>query len=129
QYRAVREEIGLLDRSEVGKLAITGKDRFAWLQGMVSNDVRLLEQGQRSLQACVLDATGHLLSDLTLMNVVGADPFSGVLSLPESDFILAVLPRINLEKIVGILDRFLIMEEVEIADVTEKLACLSLQGP
>src|SRR5262249_12035524 len=118
QYRAVRENVGLIDRSDVGKLAIRGPDRFSWLQGMVSNDVRLLEKGATRLQACVLDATGHLLSDLTLINVTGDDPF-----------LLIDLPRTNLEKIAAIFDRFLIMEEVEIEDVTDKIACLSLQGP
>ncbi len=128
-YRAVREAVGLLDRSEVGKLAITGPDRYTWLQGMVSNDVRLLEQGVPRLQACVLNATGHLLSDLTLIHVTGDNPLAVALHLAESDFILAELPRVNLEKIAAIFDRFLIMEEVEIRDVSAELGCLSLQGP
>ena len=42
QYKAVRESIGLIDRSDVGKIAIYGEDRFTWLQGMVSNDVKPL---------------------------------------------------------------------------------------
>jgi aminomethyltransferase len=129
QYRAVREAVGLLDRSEVGKLAILGPDRFTWLQGMVSNDVRLLEKGARRLQACVLNATGHLLSDLTLVNVTGDSPLAAALDTAGPDFVLAELPRANVEKIVAVFDRLLIMEDVEIRDVSAELGCLSLQGP
>lgn len=131
QYDAVREKIGLIDRSDVGKLAITGPDRFTWLQGMVSNDVRLLEQGVPRLQACILDATGHLLSDLTLINVRQdtPDPFASVPQVGNKDFVLLDLPRENTAKIAMLLDRFLIMEDVEILDVSDWLGCWSLQGP
>src|SRR5581483_215921 len=129
EYHAVREEAGLLDRSAVGKLAIIGPDRYSWLQGMVSNNVRLLEQGAASLPACILDATGHLLTFLTLIAVPGTSPIAAALGLGETDFVLADLPRANVEKIYTLLDRFLILEEVELEDVSDRLGCLSLQGP
>ena len=118
QYKAVREGIGLIDRSDVGKIAISGEDCYTWLQGMVSNDVRLLENGATGrLQTCVLDATAHVLSDITLINV------------PEDHTILLDLPRANVTKILSLFDRLIITEEVELADVTETLGCFSLQGP
>jgi folate-binding protein YgfZ len=137
QYRAIREDIGLIDRSEVGKLAIVGADRYTWLQGMVSNDVRLLTRPRqdaadttnRNLQACILSATGHVLTDLTLIDVTGAQEMATALGLAAPDFVLLDLPRINLDKIATLLDRFLITEDVEIVDVSDALACLSLQGP
>lgn len=119
QYRAVRETQGWMERADVGRLAIRGEDRFTWLQGMVSNDVRLLEKGTvRRLQACVLDATGHVLTDLTLINWGGEQPF-----------VLAEMPLQNLARIAAQFDRYIIMEDVEIEDVTEKIGCLTLQGP
>src|SRR5579884_2499736 len=129
QCRAVRENVGLLDRSEIGKLAIFGPDRYTWLQGMVSNDTRRLEQGAPSLPACILTPTGHVLTDLTLINVVGENPLAPALGLPAPDFVLAVLPRENAEKIATFLDRYIIMEEVELRDVSEAIGCFSLQGP
>jgi|SRR5581483_3460332 len=129
EYHAVREEAGLLDRSGVGKLAIIGPDRYSWLQGMVSNDVRLLEQGAASLLACILDATGHLLTDLTLIAVPGDSPIAAASGVPDTNFVLAELPRANVEKIRTLLDRFIILEEVELQDVSDRLGCLSLQGP
>jgi folate-binding protein YgfZ len=138
EYQAVRTDVGLIDRSEVGKLAIVGADRYTWLQGMVSNDVRLLQRPpvqdgasamRRSLQACILNATGHVLTDLTLIDVTGASGLAAALGLNAPDFVLLDLPRINLEKIATLLDRFLITEDVEIVDVTARLNCISLQGP
>ncbi len=137
QYRAVRDDVGVIDRGEAGKLAIVGADRYTWLQGMVSNDVRLLTQpcseaeaaASRSLQACILNATGHVMTDLTLIDVNSTSALAAALGLPTQDFVLLDLPRINLDKIAALLDRFLITEDVEIVDVTARLTCVSLQGP
>ncbi|HZT42260.1 MAG TPA: glycine cleavage T C-terminal barrel domain-containing protein [Chthonomonadaceae bacterium] len=129
EYRAVREAVGLLDRAAAGKLALRGSERFSWLQGMVSNDVRLLEQGTKRLLACVLNATGHVLTDLALVDVRGANPLASALGFPEPDFVLADLPRVTLDKIADLFDRYIIMEDVEIEDVSDRLGCFSLQGP
>jgi folate-binding protein YgfZ len=131
QYQAVRTRMGLIDRSHTGKLAIRGTDRFPWLQGMVSSDVRLLEnpQGVTRLPACVLDPTGHLLSDLALVKVRGSGELAASLGLAGEDFVLADLPRENVEKILTVFDRFVIMEDVEIKDVSAAVGCFSLQGP
>src|SRR5579871_1374889 len=96
QYRAVRDDVGVIDRGEAGKLAIVGADRYTWLQGMVSNDVRLLTQPcseaeaavSRSLQACILNATGHVMTDLTLIDVNSTSALAAALGLPTQDFVL-----------------------------------------
>lgn len=129
EYRAVREAVGLLDRSDTGKLALRGSERFPWLQGMVSNDMRLLEQGTTRLLACVLNATGHVLTDLALIHVRGENPLASALGYPDSNFVLADLPRCNLDKIAELFDRYIIMEDVEVEDVSDRLSCFSLQGP
>jgi folate-binding protein YgfZ len=134
QYRAVREDMGVLDRSGVGKLAITGPDRISWLQGMVSNDVTWL--GNKAtyghFRACVLNPTGHILTDLALVpmrEVKGNVRLAEALGLPNEEFLLADLPRENVEKIVTLFDRYIIMEEVEVRDVSDALGCFSFQGP
>ena len=132
QYWAVRNGMGWFDRSQVGKLAITGEDRFTWLQGMVSNDVKWLSHDRfyGQIRACVLDATGHLLSDMTLVRVSGksAAKLTIPLKMAEAELVLADLPRENVAKIGAIFDRFIIMEDVEIHDVSDAIACFSLQG-
>jgi folate-binding protein YgfZ len=130
QYRAVREELGFIDRSETGKIVVSGADRFSWLQGMVSNDVQRIAAPHvyGPLRACVLDPTGHVLSDIALINPHKVPP--GLVSiLGGSEFLLIDLPRPNVARILDLFDRYLITEEVEIRDVTDMLACFSLQGP
>ena len=119
QYRAVREAAGYYKRPEMGWIAVHGADRLTWLQGMVSNDTRLLAQGiVASLPACLLNATGHLVSDMTLINVIGKTPF-----------VLIDLPRANTERVHGLLDRYIIMEDVTLEDWKDHWTCLTLQGP
>jgi folate-binding protein YgfZ len=118
EYEAVRHASGWLLRDEVGWIAARGEDTFTWLQGMVSQDTRLLAEGKVTrLPACVLNATGHLLSDVVLL-CVSTEPPS----------LLIEMPRQNIKKLFTTLDRFLIREEVEL-EVVENLVCLSVQGP
>ena len=115
EYRAVRESAGLLDRSARALIRVSGSDRFSWLQGMVSNDVRPLEAGERSIQACVLTTTGHVLSDLSIVR-------SG------SDLLLD-LPWSTGPRILALLDQYLIVEDVELQMATGEYLRLSVQGP
>ena len=115
EYSAVRSVIGLYDRSARARLVITGRDRFTWLQGMISNDVRRLEHEQASLQACILDATGHMLADPAIIN--------------RGDSLLLDLDWSVRQRTFDTLSQFIIAEDVEIVDQSEFLACISVQGP
>ncbi|MCS6776704.1 MAG: glycine cleavage T C-terminal barrel domain-containing protein [Chloroherpetonaceae bacterium] len=119
QYRAVRDAAGWMQREGLGQLAIRGNDRYTWLQGMVSNDVRPLARGEvQRVQACVLDATGHVLTDLALLNGAGDPPW-----------VLAEMPLQTLTSITAQFERYIIMEDVQLEDVTATVAGISLQGP
>lgn len=129
-YRTVRDSLGWWHREDVGFLAITGPDRFTWLQGMVSNDTRLLANGQTErLPVCFLDATGHLLSDGVLIPVPGTHPLAAAMGVPRQDLLLAELPKTTVARIQAHLDRLLIMEDVELTDVSAKVRAITLQGP
>ena len=45
-YRALRTDGGVVRRTDRGVLTITGADRAAWLQGLVTNDVASLAPGE-----------------------------------------------------------------------------------
>jgi len=129
-YQTVRKSIGWWHREDLGFLAISGLDRFTWLQGMVSNDTRLLANGQTErLPVCFLDATGHLLSDGVLIMVPGTHPLAAALGAKGQDLLLAELPKSTVSRILTHLDRLLIMEDVELADVSTKVRAITLQGP
>ena len=61
EYRALREGAGVIDRSMIGKVTVTGRDRQAFLQGMLTNDVKALTPGQGTA-AAFLDAHGKVMS-------------------------------------------------------------------
>jgi folate-binding protein YgfZ len=62
EYRALVEGVGLLDRSERGKLAVTGEDAGAFLDSMLSNDVAGIDVGG-GVYATLLTHKGRILAD------------------------------------------------------------------
>ncbi|MBV9851493.1 MAG: aminomethyltransferase family protein [Armatimonadetes bacterium] len=117
EYEAVLKpgSVGLTDRSWLGVLELTGRDRQTFLQGMVSNDVAVasLQPGQ-GRRAAFLDSTGHILADLF------------VHALPDK-LLIETDPRC-LDRLAQTLDKYLIMEKVRLRDVSAEWATLALQG-
>jgi len=114
EYRAAREGVALFDRSMLGKLSVTGRDRLAFLQGMLTNDVKDLQPGQGA-PAAFLDAHGKV----TVLLVVYA----------AADRLLIELPASLTEKTLQTLDRYLISEKAYFEGVDDAFAILSVQGP
>ena len=114
EYRAAREAVALFDRSSLGKVTVTGRDRRAFLQGMLTNDVKGLEPGQGA-PAAFLDAHGKVMA---LLVVYAA-----------ADRLLIELPADMTEKTLQILDHFLISEKAYFEAADDAFAILSLQGP
>src|SRR3954464_15132245 len=59
---------GIVDRSERGKLALTGGDAKAFLNGQVTNDVEALTAGH-GLYAAFLTHKGKMLGDLRVLDL------------------------------------------------------------
>lgn len=105
--------VGMIDRSSRAVLRLTGSDRQSFLQGMVSNDVAALAPGI-GCRAAFLDTTGHVLALLGVHN-------TGDALLIETD--QGAAPRF-----VQTLDTYLIMEDVQIHDVSREWVILALRG-
>ena len=105
--------LSVYDRTHRGLLELRGADRQTFLQGMVSNDVSVLRPGQ-SCHAALLDSTGHILADLR----IHAFP----------DFFLLETDPSCLPVLSATLDKLLIMEDVQLADVTDQWATLAVLG-
>ncbi|GJL53504.1 MAG: aminomethyltransferase [Nitrospirales bacterium] len=61
EHLAVRQGVGIADLSLRGLNRITGDDRVAWLQNLISNDIRPLTAGQ-GLYSAFMDHKGKMLS-------------------------------------------------------------------
>ena len=101
----------LFDLSERVKLRLRGEDRLRFLNGQVTNDVRKANLNL-SLPACVLNARGRLEAFL----YISAEP-EALLVDAEPELSSSLQAR---------LERYLIADEVAIADVSEELALFHL---
>ncbi len=113
-YRTITEACGLLDRSERGKLALTGADAEGFLQGQVSNDVESLSPGT-GCYATFLTPKGKMLGDLRI--------------LATGDELLLDTERSSLQALFNLIRRFSIGYDVELHKRTLESGLLSLIGP
>jgi folate-binding protein YgfZ len=128
QYRQLREECGLLDRSERGKILVTGADAAEYLQGQLTNDVESLQEGEGQY-AALLDRKGHMQADLRVLHC-------SAVPLPSIDRernngagIWVDTEAVALPGVLRHLTMYSIGRDVNVADVTAEMAILSLIGP
>jgi aminomethyltransferase len=114
EFTALRSGCAVFDLGWRAKLLVTGGDRQKWLNGMVTNNTRDLAVGHGNYNF-LLNAQGHILGDMYLYN--------------RGDYVLLDTDASQANKLREALDRFIIMDDVEIADASEKLAAVGLQGP
>ena len=113
-YRSATEACGLLDRSERGKLALTGREAKSFLQGQVTNDVEALSPGE-GCYAAFLTPKGKMLGDLRILDA--------------GDEILLDTERVALQELFNMIRRFSIGFDVELHKRTLESGLLSLLGP
>ncbi|MBK8295463.1 MAG: folate-binding protein YgfZ [Solirubrobacterales bacterium] len=70
EYRQIREECGLVNRSGRFSLTVSGPEAAEFLQGQVTNDVEELVSGA-GCYAALLDRKGHMQSDLRILRTTG----------------------------------------------------------
>jgi folate-binding protein YgfZ len=114
ELNALRHGCGLFDLGWRGKLVLSGEDRVRWLNGMVTNNTRDLPQDYGNY-SFVLNAQGHIQGDLLVFQ-------RGEFYVLESE--VREIPRIR-----EFLERFVIMDDVEIGDISEKLTSIGIAGP
>jgi folate-binding protein YgfZ len=114
EYRTVTEACGLLDRSERGKLALTGSEAKSFLQGQVTNDVEALSPGT-GCYAAFLTPKGKMLGDLRVLDA--------------GDELLLDTERVALQGLFNMIRRFAIGYDVSLHKRTLERGLLSLLGP
>jgi folate-binding protein YgfZ len=114
ELNLLRRGCGIFDLGWRGKLVVSGEDRVRWLNGMVTNNTRDLPQdfGNYSF---VLNAQGRIQGDL--------------LAFQRGEFYVLECEVGQIAAIREFLDRFIIMDDVEIGDISEKLTSIGVAGP
>ena len=114
EFSALLKGCGIYDLGFRARLSLTGSDRARWMNGMVTNNVRDLAEG-RGVYAFLLNAQGRILGDMYVCN-------RGESLLVETD-------RSQVEKITATFDHFIIMDDVEVTNISEQETALGLAGP
>src|SRR5918992_4680487 len=113
-YRAMTEGCAVVDRSERGKLALTGSEAKDFLHGQVTNDVEGLEPGT-GCYAAFLTHKGKMLGDLRVLDL--------------GHELLLDTERVALQELFNMIRRYKLGSDVELHKRTLELALLSLVGP
>jgi folate-binding protein YgfZ len=114
EYAAATERAGLIDRSERGKLALTGTQAKEFLQGQVSNDVEALRMGT-GCYAALLTNKGKMLGDLRVLDA--------------GDELLLDTERVALQQLFNTIRRTMIGYDVQLHKRTVERGLFSLLGP
>ena len=117
EYRVLTEGCGLVDRSERGKLALSGPDAASFLSGQVTNDVEALAVGT-GCYAAFLTHKGKMLGDLRILRTG-----------PPTPELLLDTERTALQALFDMIRRFKIGFDVELHKRTLESGLLSLIGP
>lgn len=114
EYEAVREGgVGVIDFSSRGRVRVSGAEAVQFLNGLITNDVKTLEEGAW-MTAAFPNVQGRLLA------------FARVLHRGDG-FLFDTEPATR-ERVFKTLERFTLAGDFRVAEMTDELAALSLQG-
>ena len=114
QYRAATEALALLDRSERGKLAVSGPQAGEFLDSLLSNDVASLQPGT-GVDATLLTHKGRMLAEVRVLRT-------------EAELLLDT-ERVALQALFDALHQFRVGYDAQLHKRTLAVGLLSLIGP
>ena len=114
EYEALIAGVGLVDRSNVGRLSVKGKDGLDLLSRLSTN--ALLDVAPGHGMRTILTSNKGRIIDLALV-------------LRQDERLMMVAAPEMRQKLVEWIDFYTFTEEVTVKDVTEETAMLSLSGP
>ncbi|KIL45969.1 glycine cleavage system aminomethyltransferase GcvT [Jeotgalibacillus campisalis] len=114
EHEAVRTKAGLFDVSHMGEVDVRGKDSLAYLQKMMTNDLSKLKNNE-ALYTAMCYENGGTVDDLLVYKI-------------KDEHYLLVINASNIEKDVAWLLEH-VSEEVQVTNISPKIAQLAIQGP
>jgi folate-binding protein YgfZ len=114
EFTALLGSCGVYDLGFRTRISLTGGDRVRWMNGMVTNNIRDLTAGN-GVYAFVLNPQGRILGDMVVHN--------------QGESLVVETDRSQVEKIVATFEHYIIMDDVEVANLGEPWTALGLTGP
>ncbi len=110
---ATRDGTVLCDLSQFGILKVTGEDVQAFLQNLLSNDIREVN-GNRAQLSSFNNAKGRMMASMLVWR--------------SGDDYLLQLPRALCETIRKKLSMYVLRSRVKISDVSDEIVCIGISG-
>ena len=114
EFAALLSGCAIYDLGWRAKISLAGKDRIRWLNGMITNNIRDLASGH-GLYAFLLNPQGRILGDMYAYN--------------RGETLLLDTDQSQAAKLAELLKRYIIMDKVELANVSEQLTAIGITGP
>ena len=113
-YDAARRRAAFLDRSNRGRIVLSGSERASYLQGLFTNDIVALKKGEGCYTA-YLTAQGRMIADLYVYEL--------------GDVMMLSMVGAAKDTVMARLDQFIFSEDVQLGDVTGTFAQVAVVGP
>ena len=114
QLVALLQTVGVAPLNHTGWIRVTGDDRVRWLNGMVTNATQQLKTGEGNYNF-LLSVQGRIQGDATIF--------------AEPDALLLQTAVAQVPGLMTLLDRFIIMDDVELSNITDAWTGLLVAGP
>src|SRR5664279_4699638 len=113
-YQALRHGAAWLDLSARGRIVARGRDRARLLHAITSNEVKKMTPGT-GCYAFLLNPQGRIQADLCRF-------------CHQDHFLIDTEPELR-EKVLALIKRYIIADQVELEGVTAATAAIGLEGP
>lgn len=114
EYRAAREGAAWIDLSSRGKIEVTGADRVLFLHNILTNDIKNLKM-DGFCPAALLSSTAKVLALMTVWKF-------------EDKILLDTEPGLE-EKLIPLLEKFIITEDVQLRKTNAEYGHVQITGP
>lgn len=112
QYSCLHSGFGLIELTQYKVIELIGEDRESWLQGQITNDIRILKQGD-SMKFCICQPAGQIIGIGRLWKL--------------SNSLILIMDKQSVENFLNRCEQSIILEDVK--PVLREGLLLSLQGP
>src|SRR3954471_6991723 len=114
EFAALTKSAGVYDLGWRAKIKVTGDDRIRWMNGMVTNNIRDLQPNQGNYNF-VLSPQGRIQGDMYIYH--------------RGDHLIVDTEFSQRDSLMKLFDHFIIMDDVELQDISSEVTSLGLQGP
>src|SRR5260221_8496241 len=114
EYWFAHKSVALIDKNYRAYLSFTGPDRVRYLNAILTNNIKDLAAGH-GIVSLLLNPQGHILAEVETYAV--------------ADRLLCVSYSMIRERLIEVLEKFIIMDDVTLIDETPRYGTLALEGP